>query len=405
MHSRLPNTPIYLVGDSFGACLALAVASHHPDVDLVLILCTLSGVLSRHAILCTFSGRNPLLPSLNEGERLHKVLPKCEIRKFNDNGHSLLLEDGIDLAYILKGASYYRRGRNFDYVTDYLPPTPSEFKRAAKSLWEIFRELRSISHYFRELYHLITNQNSVSNELIVGLEGIPSEGPVLFVGYQSLLGFEVGPLVLRILSEKNILVCGIAHPMLFFGEGEGLLPDVSTFDLLRSIGAVPGEEYQLFWPERSEFVRMAARFGAKIVPFGVVGEGDIAKVVVDYNDLQRIPYFKEKMEELTSEAVKLKTDSSGEVANQQAHFPGILPQVPGRLYYLFGKPIETKEREHELKDRQKAQEVYMEVKSEVEKCLAYLLEKRETDPYRTIMSRLLYLSIHGLSSEIPTFEL
>lgn len=39
-----------------------------------------------------------------------------------------------------------------------------------------------------------------------------------------------------------------------------------------------GEAYKLFWPEQSEFIRMAARFGAKIVPFGVVGEDDISEV-------------------------------------------------------------------------------------------------------------------------------
>jgi hypothetical protein len=39
-----------------------------------------------------------------------------------------------------------------------------------------------------------------------------------------------------------------------------------------------GEEYKLFWPEQSEFVRMAARFGAKIVPFGAVGEDDLGQV-------------------------------------------------------------------------------------------------------------------------------
>jgi hypothetical protein len=39
-----------------------------------------------------------------------------------------------------------------------------------------------------------------------------------------------------------------------------------------------GEEYKLFWPDQQEFVRMAARFGATIVPFGVVGEDDIADV-------------------------------------------------------------------------------------------------------------------------------
>ena len=39
-----------------------------------------------------------------------------------------------------------------------------------------------------------------------------------------------------------------------------------------------GEEYKLMWPKQQEFVRMAARFGATIVPFGVVGEDDIAEV-------------------------------------------------------------------------------------------------------------------------------
>jgi len=37
-HALFPNKPIYLVGDSFGGSLALAVAAHNPTVDLVLIL-------------------------------------------------------------------------------------------------------------------------------------------------------------------------------------------------------------------------------------------------------------------------------------------------------------------------------------------------------------------------------
>jgi cephalosporin-C deacetylase-like acetyl esterase len=35
---RSPNKPIYLVGESFGGCLSLAVAALNPDIDLVLIL-------------------------------------------------------------------------------------------------------------------------------------------------------------------------------------------------------------------------------------------------------------------------------------------------------------------------------------------------------------------------------
>lgn len=33
-----PDTPIYLVGQSFGACLALVVAARNPEIDLILVL-------------------------------------------------------------------------------------------------------------------------------------------------------------------------------------------------------------------------------------------------------------------------------------------------------------------------------------------------------------------------------
>lgn len=39
-----------------------------------------------------------------------------------------------------------------------------------------------------------------------------------------------------------------------------------------------GEEYKLMWPEKPEFVRAAAKFGAKIIPFCGVGEDDFLKV-------------------------------------------------------------------------------------------------------------------------------
>lgn len=37
-HASSPNKPIYLVGDSFGGCLVLAVAARNPEIDLVVIL-------------------------------------------------------------------------------------------------------------------------------------------------------------------------------------------------------------------------------------------------------------------------------------------------------------------------------------------------------------------------------
>jgi hypothetical protein len=61
-------------------------------------------------------------------------------------------------------------------------------------------------------------------------------------------------------------------------------------------------------------------------------------------------------------------------------------------------------REKELRDKEKAQHLYLHVKSEVESCLNYLKEKREEDPYRSILHRLLYQAAHGSDAEIPTFE-
>ncbi|KAK0599405.1 hypothetical protein LWI29_004987 [Acer saccharum] len=99
-----------------------------------------------------------------------------------------------------------------------------------------------------------------------------------------------------------------------------------------------GEEYKCIWPDQQEFVRMAARFGATIVPFGAVGEDDIADLVLDYEDLMKIPVLNDFIKE-NNHDINLRDEISGEVANQRLFIPGLLPKIPGRFYYLFGKPI------------------------------------------------------------------
>jgi len=94
----------------------------------------------------------------------------------------------------------------------------------------------------------------------------------------------------------------------------------------------------------------------------------------------------------------------GELQDQGMHPVVVAPKVPGRFYFIFGKPIETRGREKELRDRDEAQRLYLQVKYEVESCINYLKEKREKDPYRSILHRLLYQAVHGPNTEIPTFE-
>ena len=47
------------------------------------------------------------------------------------------------------------------------------------------------------------------------------------------------------------------------------------------------EQYKLIiWPEQSELVRLAARFGAKTVLFGAVGEDDFGEVRSEFEHLK-----------------------------------------------------------------------------------------------------------------------
>lgn len=56
-NSTSPKRPIYLVGNSFGACIALDVAARNPDIDLVLILANPATSFSRSLL-------QPLIPLL-----------------------------------------------------------------------------------------------------------------------------------------------------------------------------------------------------------------------------------------------------------------------------------------------------------------------------------------------------
>ncbi|KAH9329343.1 hypothetical protein KI387_001451, partial [Taxus chinensis] len=375
-------------------------------------------------VLLLASGKDQMLPTHEEAIHLLNKLSNCRVRYFKDSGHTLLLEDSINLATLIKSANLYRRSRNLDYVLDFVPPTPQEFKEVydRKNRW------------LRQATSPVLFSTLEDGKIVKGLTGIPQHGPVLLVGYHMLMGLELVPLVGEFLRQQNILVRGIAHPALFTRLLEEGLYEENQIDYVRLFGAVPvsgknlyrllstksfallypggareafhrkGEQYQLFWPERTEFVRMAARFGTTIIPFAAVGEDDIAEIVLDYNDLKKMPYISNRLEEINQKVQNIRSDMPGEVANQEAHIPVVAPKIPGRIYYLFGKPIATAGREKELKDKEKAHVLYLHIKGEVEAAMSYLQEKRKEDPYRQILPRILYETAWNFTRQAPTFE-
>ncbi|XP_044377242.1 acyltransferase-like protein At3g26840, chloroplastic isoform X6 [Triticum aestivum] len=435
--SRAPDRPVYLVGESIGACIALAVAARNRDTDLVLILVN-PGTSFHKSKLQSLSAFLDLIPEpfhLNSPEFLNFLTVLLEnfmqmLLTFigrgtylEEGGQALSEEGGFDIVTTIKGAGYYRRSSQTDFIADYLPPTPSELKKILDSFGIL------------NFANLVMLSTLPDGKIVRGLAGLPEEGPVVLVGYHMLMALELVPLVAGVLSSTGINLRGLGHPFLFNKYSEQLLPESSLFDVCRILGAVPvttfnfykllsekhfvllypggarevlhrkGEEYKLFWPEQPEFVRMASRFGAKIIPFGVVGEDDICDVLLDYNDLLKLPFYDIMDKKLNKDSVKLRADCTGEIQNQPIHPMVVLPKVPGRFYFIFGKPIETRGREMELTEKENAQHMYLHVKSEVENCIKYLKEKREEDPYRSILPRLLYQAVHGHNAEIPTFEL
>ncbi|XP_052624420.1 phytyl ester synthase 1, chloroplastic isoform X2 [Lactuca sativa] len=417
-HDLFPNRPIYLVGDSFGGCLALAVAARNPTIDLVVIvsnpstsfdrsqlrlmfsvlevmpstlhvtipyilsfvmgnpikmamvtteasptpnvrkvadnltmllprLSGLSDIIPRSTLLWKLkllkssvaytnsrlhdvkaevlvlaSGKDNMFPSSNEAQRLSKTLQNSKIYYFKDNGHALLLEDGINLLTILKQSLKYRRTCKHDVVKDYLPPSMSEYKNAlAGHMW------------FQFATSPVMFSTLEDGRIVRGLSGIPDEGPVLLVGYHMLMGLELAPLIIEFLREKNVIVRGLAHPELFTSNFINEFLKFSYVDLMKVFGALPvtptnlfkllstksfvllypggarealhrkGEQYKLFWPDKQEFVRMAAKFRATIVPFGTIGEDDITELVLDNDDMMKIPILNDQIKKANEEAI------------------------------------------------------------------------------------------------------
>ncbi|KAL0655850.1 hypothetical protein Bca4012_076434 [Brassica carinata] len=160
-------------------------------------------------------------------ERLRCALPKCEVLEFVNNGQFLFLEDGVDMATILKIAYYYRRGKKLDYIYDYTLPTPFELKEFEQSQ----RLLTAVV--------LVFLSTLVNGTIERTLGGIPLKGPVLYVGNHIFLDLELRPAAIHFLKKRNIIFCGLAHPLMFAKKIGSKLPDMQMFLTVRIIGAVP----------------------------------------------------------------------------------------------------------------------------------------------------------------------
>ena len=194
---------------------------------------------------------------------------------------------------------------------------------------------------------------------VVGLDNIPEE-PTLFIGNHSMFALDAVILLPTVYHETGRFLRGMADNIWFHGtpsrkmiEGGMVLAHPEVCGALMEAGhdllVFPGgaaeankpveERYSLVWRERYGFVRLAAKHGYNITPFGMVGPDEGWDHVIEGQDL------------LHGKLVKLlqKMGLVGDIRDDilppipRGVFNTLIPK-PQHCYLAFGEPIEVPDR-------------------------------------------------------------
>ncbi|KAH6555892.1 hypothetical protein KP509_1Z219200 [Ceratopteris richardii] len=252
----------------------------------------------------------------------------------------------------------------------------------------------------------------LTSPLTSGEENLPSpelKRPILFVGNHTMFGVYDTPLLLHELFLRGFRCRGLAHPghwrsfvgPLFERYGHVKATKLAAYKLLkenehvllfpggaREVGKRKNEEYKLLWKPKADFVRMATRFGAIIVPFGCLGGDDAYKILFDGNDILESPLAPFVMDLYNRIGISLET------IYPITAYPGTkipsLVAIPSieRIYFHFGEPIDTTSFPGS-QNGDKFEEMYALVKKRVEDSIRRLKTIRSNDNEREIQKRLL----------------
>lgn len=244
-----------------------------------------------------------------------------------------------------------------------------------------------------------------------GLDNIPDEKPLIFVGNHTMYGIYDMPLMIyELRKRKGVTLRGLAHPLHYasaFGDllaryGAVKATPRNCFKLIeagesvllypggaREVAKRRGEANTLIWKEETDFVRLAMRHGCTIVPFAALGVDDAFNIALDSTDIMASPAGESIRKMFTDMGAGPETGIDPADAIPPVAM-GMLPFVPSpsRLYFSFGEPIRTDQYSKEqLEDKELCSELYKRVKQQVEGNIEFLTVKREQDPISAFLPR------------------
>ncbi|KAF5832325.1 hypothetical protein DUNSADRAFT_11801 [Dunaliella salina] len=273
---------------------------------------------------------------------------------------------------------------------------------------------------FDEWIQILAPWRDLVSPVVLGTEHLPPLGseefkrPMLFVGNHQRVGLYDTPLLVYEMAVRGYRVRGLAHPGHWSGPlgsffeifGAVKASPMAAFRLLRNQEKVllfpggakevtkpRGSEYMLQWKSEPDFVRLAAKCDALIVPFACVGADDAFELVMDNSDVMKNPvlgpFFKGVMNALDPSLDPVES------MMPLTRLPGLgLPSpipVPNmnRLYFKFSPPIDTAAMKKDLRNDVVMQQLYNQSRQTVEQCMADLLAHRQQDKGMSLGGRLI----------------
>jgi 1-acyl-sn-glycerol-3-phosphate acyltransferase len=249
------------------------------------------------------------------------------------------------------------------------------------------------------LSELLKPWRRLVSPVVLGLENVPANGPMLFVGNHTVYALLDIPILLAELYQKRgVFPRALGDHAHFkiplwrdlltrYGVVDGTRANCSRLmeagePLLvfpgggREVMKRRGEKYKLLWKERMGFARMAIQHRYTIVPFSAVGADDALDILLDANDLMASPLGG------LVRRLKISPDDIPPLVRGIGLTP--IPR-PERLYFRFGPPIDA-DGDHENVDQCRA--LRDQVRDEVDRGIAILLSRQKDDPDRKLIRRL-----------------
>ncbi|KAG5189677.1 alpha/beta-hydrolase [Tribonema minus] len=369
-----------------------------------------------------------LLPSAAEAQRLSGIIPDCSVVELRGHGHAALFDTRASLYSIVnsKLTPSQLRSTEADVTSGNMKPGVSEFKLPDANTVALARRAVGVLRRGVSPVFFSTRADGTIVEGLGALPDVDPNRPILFVANHQYLAMDLSLIYDQLLEEKNILPRGLGHPAIFDGRAQPGPLGTFVRDVFSAFGAVPvsgknlfkllrqkeavllfpggareayhlrGEENQLFWPDKSEAIRMAVSTNAIIVPFSAIGAAESFNVILDTRESLDSPLIGPTVQQVASDMPSVRGGDDLFVA------PLAIPRLPRRQYFLFAPAIYTDD--INKNDRERCDTLYIDVKQAIFQGIELLLRARESDFYDDPVRRLAYEALSG-GKPAPTFPL